>query len=90
MSDEKIYSLFLERRSLLVLQEKMYSNYMHGIDEITNDIIDDSISNLKCCGSHIKNSSSLLRNKRISLTIRNVPKVSKLNFNSLMIKKWIH
>lgn len=87
MSTKKEYSLLLERRSLLVLQEKMYNNYMHGIEEITSDIINDSISNLKFCGSHMQNGESLLRSKRISLTIRNVPKVSKLNLNSLMIKK---
>lgn len=87
ISNEKVYSLLLERRSLLILKEQMYYHYMHGIEEITNDIIDDSIRNLKFCESHIKNGSSLPRNKRISLTIRNVPKVSKLNLNSLLIKK---
>lgn len=60
----------------------MYNNYMHGIEEIKDDIIDDSISNLKVCGSYINNGSLLIRNKRISLTIRNVPKVSKFNLNS--------
>lgn len=86
ISNEKVYSLLLERRSLLILQEHMYNHYMHGIEETTNDIIDDSICNLKLCESHIKH-GSLSRNKRISLTIRNVPKVSKLNLNSLFIKK---
>lgn len=60
---------------------------MHGIEEITTDIINDSISNLKCFGSYIQNGDSLVRSKRISLTIRNVPKVSKLNLNSLIKKK---
>lgn len=87
ISNEKEYSLLLERRSLLILKEHMYNHYMHGIEELTNDIIDDSICNLKFCESHIKNGSFLSRNKRISLTIRNVPKVSKLNLNSLLIKK---
>ncbi|VVC25534.1 Oxoglutarate/iron-dependent dioxygenase,Alpha-ketoglutarate-dependent dioxygenase AlkB-like [Cinara cedri] len=85
-SIDKAYSLLLERRSLLVLQENMYNKYMHGIDEIKNDIIDDRISNLKVCGSLINNGGSLIRNKRISLTIRNVPKVSKFNLNSLLTK----
>lgn len=70
-----------------MLQKHMYSEYMHGIEEITNDIIEDCITNIKVCGSHIKKGSSILRKKRVSLTIRNVPKVSKLNLNSLMIKK---
>jgi len=80
---DKVYSLFLERRSLLILQENMYNDYMHGIDEVKDDIIDDSISNLNLCESQIKIGTSLLRNKRISLTIRNVPKISKFNLNSL-------
>jgi len=65
----------------------MYTEYMHGIEEITNDIIDDKISNISFCGSNIQNGIPLTRNKRISLTIRNVPRVSKLNLNSLVIKK---
>lgn len=66
----------------------MYNNYMHGIEEITSDVIDNSISNLNACGSDLQVGSSLSRNKRISLTIRNVPKVSKFNLNSLMLNKW--
>lgn len=65
----------------------MYSEYMHGIEEITNDIIDDCITNINVCGLHDKKGSSILRKKRVSLTIRNVPKVSKLNLNSLIMKK---
>lgn len=65
----------------------MYSEYMHGIEEITNDIIDDCITNINVCGLYDKKGSSILRKKRVSLTIRNVPKVSKLNLNSLIIKK---
>lgn len=82
-----MYSILLERRSLLVLQENMYNNYMHGIEEIKADVIDGSISNLKSCKLRLKNGSSLPRSKRISLTIRNVSKVSKFNLNSLVINK---
>ncbi|XP_025200089.1 alpha-ketoglutarate-dependent dioxygenase alkB homolog 6 [Melanaphis sacchari] len=84
VSSEKVYSLLLERRSLLVLQDKMYTEYMHGIEEITNDIIDDKISNITFCGSNYQNGIQLTRNKRISLTIRNVPKVFKLNLNKMI------
>ncbi|CAI6364144.1 unnamed protein product [Macrosiphum euphorbiae] len=87
VSSEKVYSLLLQRRSLLILKDKMYTEYMHGIEEITNDIIDDKISNITFCGSNIQNGIPLTRNKRISLTIRNVPRVSKFNLNSLVIKK---
>lgn len=64
----------------------MYTEYMHGIEEITNDIIDDKISNIKLFGSNYQNGITLTRNKRISLTIRNVPRVFKLNLNSIMKK----
>lgn len=87
MSNKKVYSLLLERRSLLILKDKMYNDYMHGIEEIKEDVIDSSILNLETCGLNLQNKSSWLRNKRISLTIRNVPKVSKLNFNSLVKNK---
>lgn len=60
---------------------------MHGIEEITDDIVDNTISNLELCGTHIKINSALSRHTRISLTIRNVPKVCKLNLTSLMLKK---
>lgn len=87
MPIKKDYSIFLERRSLLILQENMYNNYMHGIEEIKSDIIDDSITNLKSCGTILQQENSKCRSTRISLTIRNVPKVSKFNLNSLMINK---
>ncbi|KAL4092120.1 hypothetical protein QTP88_026680 [Uroleucon formosanum] len=87
VSSEKVYSLLLQRRSLLILKDKMYTEYMHGIEEVTNDIIDHKISNITFCGSKVQNGIALTRNKRISLTIRNVPRVSKLNLNLLMIKK---
>lgn len=86
VSSEKVYSLLLQRRSLLILKDKMYTEYMHGIEEVTNDIIDHKISNITFCGSKVQNGIALTRNKRISLTIRNVPRVSKLNLN-LLIKK---
>lgn len=86
ISSEKVYSLLLERRSLLILQDKMYTEYMHGIEEITNDIIDNKISNITFFGSNYQNGIPLTRNKRISLTIRNVPRVFKLNLNSIIKK----
>lgn len=87
MSNKKVYSLLLERRSLLILKDKMYNDYMHGIEEIKEDVINSSILNLKSCELNLQNESSWPRNKRISLTIRNVPKVSKLNLNSLVKNK---
>jgi len=57
----------------------MYSKYLHGICEIKTDIIDDKVVNLSMCeGRQI--GDKLNRDARVSLTIRNVPKVMKNNF----------
>ncbi|XP_050544741.1 alpha-ketoglutarate-dependent dioxygenase alkB homolog 6 [Daktulosphaira vitifoliae] len=83
---KKMYSLLLERRSLLILQEKMYNEYLHGIDELKEDVVDKSLSNINSCSSDIKINSVIPRGTRVSLTIRNIPKISKINLNSLMKK----
>ncbi|KAK2150427.1 hypothetical protein LSH36_405g00039 [Paralvinella palmiformis] len=71
--------ILMERRSLLIVREDMYSKYLHGICEIKTDIIDDKVVNLSMCeGRQI--GDKLNRDARVSLTIRNVPKVMKNNF----------
>lgn len=77
-----MYSLLLEPRSLLVLRNEMYENYMHGIDEIQSDEINEHINNLNACGEKFAIGDNIPRSSRISLTIRNVPKCSnfKLRF----------
>lgn len=72
------FKLLVERRSLLVLQDDMYSRYMHAIGEKTVDKITDAIANLhQCCDSRTNN-EEVRREKRISLTIRHVPRTSKM------------
>lgn len=73
--DKSTFSLFLEPRSLLILQDEMYFNYLHGIEEKEEDIINESVLNL----SKIKllSMESVIRGTRISLTIRHVLKISK-------------
>ncbi|RWS28086.1 hypothetical protein B4U80_00034, partial [Leptotrombidium deliense] len=70
-----LFSLLVQPRSLLILKEDAYKNYMHGIQEISKDLIDDSIANLGQTG--ISLNDTLERKTRISLTIRYVPKVFK-------------
>lgn len=70
------FSLFLEPRSLLILQEKCYHHYLHGIDEKTDDSITDNIMNIEKC-SNVKLNDRVSRDTRISLTIRHVPKTTK-------------
>lgn len=79
---KKVYSLLLEPRSLLVLKNEMYKNYMHGIEEIKSDEINDQINNLDACCEKYPIRENVSRSTRISLTIRNVPKCSnfKLRF----------
>ncbi|XP_033096421.1 alpha-ketoglutarate-dependent dioxygenase alkB homolog 6-like, partial [Anneissia japonica] len=67
------FSLLLEPRSLLILNEDMYTSYLHGIDERLQDEMTDNIKNLIENGR--KPGELLQRTRRISLTIRNVPKV---------------
>ncbi|KAK3753621.1 hypothetical protein QZH41_014728, partial [Actinostola sp. cb2023] len=71
-------SLLLEPRSLLLLTGDLYKSYLHGIDTITQDILDDFITNIDFCRAKL--GETLTRSKRVSLTIRYVPKVIKAKF----------
>lgn len=76
-----VCQLLLEPRSLLILKDDMYENYLHSIaDETNDDIIDDNLTNLEQC-TEFKNhvGETIARNRRISLTIRHVPKTSKIH-----------
>ncbi|XP_064078884.1 alpha-ketoglutarate-dependent dioxygenase alkB homolog 6-like isoform X2 [Macrobrachium nipponense] len=77
LSDRHIGSLLLEPRSLLILQEDMYTSYLHGISQVAEDVLSGDIFNIELCSSNI--GDVLVRDTRISLTIRHVPKVVKAN-----------
>jgi alkylated DNA repair protein alkB family protein 6 len=63
----------------LILQNDLYHNYLHSIDERTTDILTkDKVKNLHMCSQTYKESQILKRSTRLSLTIRYVPKTSKL------------
>lgn len=70
---EPSFKLFVEPRSLLILKDDLYHRYMHSISEIEEDDLGDPL---------IKNfptrDEKIQRGTRFSLTIRNVPKTSKL------------
>ncbi|EFN77071.1 alpha-ketoglutarate-dependent dioxygenase alkB homolog 6 [Harpegnathos saltator] len=73
------FSLLLERRSLLVLQKDLYHNYLHSIAERDSDsIAKSSIKNLHMCAQKFTEGEVLKRSTRLSLTIRHVPKTSKM------------
>lgn len=76
-----VCQLLIEPRSLLILKDDMYTMYLHSIAEQTHDIITTQLSNLgQCADDELKNQvgGTIERNRRISLTIRHVPKTSKI------------
>jgi alkylated DNA repair protein alkB family protein 6 len=73
LSDRKVCSLYLQPRSLLILQEDMYNQYLHGIEDLTQD---ESAEFVNLTSPQLE--GHLDRGTRYSLTIRHVPKTSKL------------
>lgn len=74
-----VCSLLLEAGSLLVLKNDMYQKYLHSISEIPSDLITADIANIDLCSDFkAKIGKTVERNRRISLTIRHVPKTSKV------------
>ena len=90
-----LFSLLLEPKSLLVLQDEMYKTYLHGIRELSQDQIDDKslILNFDHLDENLKKKFlekdvvRLERQTRISLTIRYIAKILKLNTSNLLSKK---
>lgn len=80
---EKVCDLILERRSLVVLKDDMYTKYLHSISEIESDEVKKSCVNVDLC-KDLKIGGIYARETRISLTIRNVPKVAKFNMNKIL------
>ncbi|XP_037927391.1 alpha-ketoglutarate-dependent dioxygenase alkB homolog 6 [Teleopsis dalmanni] len=72
------FKLLLEPRSLLILKDLLYTDYLHAISESTQDVLCDRIRNYENCETVYKMGDCLQRGKRISLTIRNVPKTTKM------------
>uniref|UniRef100_A0A182WUZ3 Fe2OG dioxygenase domain-containing protein n=1 Tax=Anopheles quadriannulatus TaxID=34691 RepID=A0A182WUZ3_ANOQN len=70
-------SVLLEPRSLLIVKDDMYHKYLHSIAEREEDTIDARVANLSMI-SNAHAGDVLRRDKRISLTIRHVPKTSKM------------
>lgn len=77
---KKVCGLLLERLSLVIIKDDMYSKYLHSICERTDDIITSTCVNLLHCGNKYSINETLKRETRISVTIRNVPKVFKIKF----------
>lgn len=76
----KRFKLLLEPTSLLILSDQLYTDYLHSICEIDSDEINEDIANLDSSMNQYEIGQMLKRSTRISVTIRNVPKVCKLKF----------
>ena len=70
-----------EPRSLLITTGKLYTEYLHGISEVTIDenLGEDTIANWNLLGdkTHFEGGQAV-RGRRISLTFRDVIRVKKL------------
>ncbi|XP_014219511.1 alpha-ketoglutarate-dependent dioxygenase alkB homolog 6 [Copidosoma floridanum] len=79
ITPKREFSLLLEPRSLLILQEDLYHNYLHAIDERTTDVISrNEIKNINMCSRTYEEAKVLQRSTRLSLTVRHVPKTTKI------------
>lgn len=77
LPNKELFSLLLERRSLLILKEDMYHNFMHSISELNEDILNkDMVKNLQLSRLNLIDNQIIKRQTRISLTIRHVPKTT--------------
>ncbi|KAK9880246.1 hypothetical protein WA026_010122 [Henosepilachna vigintioctopunctata] len=75
---KKICDILVERCSLLVIQGDMYSKYLHSIEGTSCDILSKDCVNIRNTSNKYDIGQSLKRDTRISITIRNVPKVLKI------------
>lgn len=80
-----IGSLLLQPRSLLITSGALYTDYLHGIEPRTEDVVDETIQNLDACSTEL--GTVLQRGTRVSLTIRVVPKVLRANILQGLFKK---
>lgn len=80
-----------EPRSLLITTEKLYTDYLHGIGEVMMDenLGQDTIANWNLLGDKTPfMGGQAARERRISMTFRDVIRVKKLGkaFGGLKIK----
>ncbi|KAF9417543.1 hypothetical protein HW555_005373 [Spodoptera exigua] len=53
-----VFSFLLEPRSLLILQDRLYTHYLHCIEELKEDLLDGSIVNINMCSDkYVRNAT---------------------------------
>ncbi|CAD5218267.1 unnamed protein product [Bursaphelenchus okinawaensis] len=77
-------TMLLQPRSLVLINSEAYSTHLHGIAERPVDVVHDKIFN-RPPGLQLQESHP--RQTRISLTIRNVPNVKKINVLQMLQKR---
>lgn len=78
------FSVLLEPRSLFIQTGQLYQSYLHGIAEITHDVMADNLP----INYHQTSMNSILpRGTRISLTYRRVKNVVKNPFAKSIFKQ---
>lgn len=75
---EPVFKLVVEQRSLLVLKDDLYNKYMHSIESCYKDKMSDPLIRNLSYSSFTPDQKKVPRSTRFSLTIRHVPKTSKL------------
>ncbi|UXI16458.1 mkk7 [Sarcoptes scabiei] len=90
------FSLLLWPRSLSILQNTVYNQYLHEIEELkfdkinfdpeSNDQASKKIVNLNLIEQIDSETQCLTRSTRYSFTIRFVPKFHKINLNKFLFK----
>ncbi|XP_077302648.1 putative RNA/DNA demethylase ALKBH6 isoform X2 [Arctopsyche grandis] len=80
--NEEKHSILLEKRSLLIVQDDFYENYLHGIDDVTADSVSQDLANFHKCSESYEIGQTLKRQTRISLTIRHVPKTTRIKIKT--------
>ena len=71
-------SILLMPRSLVAFRGHFYDRFLHFIEPVETERLDSSIINLHLCPQEIQGTSEVKRgHERVSLTIRNVPKIIK-------------
>nr|AAW27592.1 unknown [Schistosoma japonicum] len=103
LNDRYVGSIYLKPRSLNIVAEQMYTHYMHGIAERENDLLIYHEDYLKRSEDLTENAAAIHnwtvsglgdirsqlchRGKRVSVTIRYVPNVIKINWNKFFHRK---
>jgi alkylated DNA repair protein alkB family protein 6 len=71
----RIGKVLLQPNSMMVMRDDLYS-CLHGIDEIAEDVVDESVLNAAECG--VSPGTVMPRGTRVSLTIRSAMRSAKL------------